>query len=70
MKPQLLTELLAKARSEELGLFVATNNPKGMQIDLDNHRRAIGDFADLIICIPAKPNSIFITHRSVDLDVR
>lgn len=68
MKPQLLTDLLRRARTEELGLKVDTNNPKGMQIQLDNHRRAIGDFEDLIVCIPAEPNSIFITHRSVELD--
>lgn len=67
MKPQLLTDLLTQARSHELGLKVETNNAKGLQIQLDNHRRAINDFYDLIVCIPNEEGVIFIAHRSVEL---
>lgn len=67
MKPQLLTELLAKALHEEVGLKIQTNNPKALAIQLDNHKRWIEEFSGLIVCLPAVEGQVYITHRSVEL---
>jgi len=70
LKPELLTALMERAMSEEMGLVVETNNAKQLQIILADHRRLYGltQFEQLIFAIPSEPNMVFITKKSVDLD--
>jgi hypothetical protein len=70
LKPELLTALMERAMEEEIGLAVETNNPKRLQITLDDHRRTQGldQFRGLLFNIPSVPNQVFITKKSVDLD--
>ena len=68
MKPQLLTELLNKAKEEELGLAIETTNAKQLSIQLDNHKRWLDEFEGLMICLPSIEGHVFIIHKSVELD--
>lgn len=62
----ILTELLDRAASETFGLRIATNNAKALQVNLCNVQRAIKR-RDVIVCLPAEPDVVFLTKRSVEL---
>lgn len=68
MKPSLLTNLLEKANGEELGWWIRTTNPKHLAIQLDNHKRWLREFENLLVCVPSIDGCVFIVQKSVELD--
>ena len=71
MKPELLHSLLSRAASEEIGLVINVNKPSSLQIELDNFKRLHPqpEFFDLIMAIPSTAETLFITHKSVELEL-
>jgi hypothetical protein len=63
MTPQLLTHYLARAKREELGLAIETNNQNYLFQQLSDTN---GD-PDLIITRPSLEGWVFIVKRSVEL---
>lgn len=67
MRPQILIELLERASSEPIGLWIETTNPKALMQRLINLQREL-EMPDLMICMPSIETAVFIVHRSVELD--
>jgi hypothetical protein len=65
MKPELALELLRRAREEEIGLAVETNNVKALYNRLWEAAKPI---EDLMLCIPSTDGFVFIVKKSVELD--
>jgi len=63
-----LIDLLTRALTEELGLFVSTNNPHAMSLKLHAVKRANPQFFGLEITIPSTPETIMIVKKTVELD--
>lgn len=68
MTPQLLTELLDKALTQEIGQLVMTNNHGHLQNILDQAKSRDPKYAGLIICMSSTPGEIQIVKKSVELD--
>ncbi len=68
LKPELLAGLLHKAVDEPIGIEVKTNNAKRLQIELDEFKRSQSDWAELMCCLTTYPDTLFIIHKSVELD--
>lgn len=60
------TVVFERAREEEIGLVLKTNNTKGLQIELDHWAKANG-YNDLMACIPSIPDVVFLVKKSVEL---
>lgn len=68
MRPELLIEILDKALTEELGVVVETNNPHSLTLKFHEYTKDVSKYAGLMICIGSKPDTIFISQKSVELD--
>lgn len=62
-----LSELLSRASTEHLGLFVETNNVNALLQQITNQFPGIRETLGVMICKPALPNTIFIVKRSAEL---
>lgn len=67
MKREIIEGLLDRALTEEIGLVVDCTNPGKFEIEVSNFRKNINKYDDLIICMPAIPDTIFIAKRTVEL---
>lgn len=68
MKPELIASLLQSALEQPLGVYVECNNaPKTAQA-LDDLKKFREEFAGLMVCIVDIPDTVFIIHKSVELD--
>lgn len=67
MQPSILIELLERASTEPLGLWIETTNAKALAQRLINMQREV-HVPDIMICTPSIDNVIFIVRRSVELD--
>ena len=68
MRPELLIEILDKALTEELGVVVETNNPHQLTMRFHEQTKDVSKYAGLMICIGSKPDTVFISQKSVELD--
>ena len=68
MRPELLIEILDKALTEELGVVVETNNPHQLTMRFHECTKDVSKYASLIVCIGSKPDTVFISQKSVELD--
>jgi hypothetical protein len=66
LQPQTLIELFERASSEQFGLVVETNNPKGMLTKLYAVKGK--HYPDLMICVPSTESTVYIVQKSVELD--
>jgi hypothetical protein len=63
-----LIDLLRRAQTEELGLFVTTNNPHAMSLKLHAVKRAHPEFFGIEITIPSTPETVMLVKKTVELD--
>lgn len=68
MKPELLFDLFNRARSEEMGLVIETNNPHGLSLEMHAARKAHPSYAEIEITVPSTPNTIILVKKSVELN--
>ncbi len=68
MTPQLLFDLFNRARSEEMGLVIETNNPHQLSARLLEARKAHPSYAEIETVIPSTPNTVILVKKSVELD--
>lgn len=67
LKPEQYQTLIDRARENELGIFVETNNPPRLAVDLDVYLKQIGqNQTDLMVC--SVEGAVMIIHKSVELD--
>lgn len=69
MTDAILHEILSRSISEELGIFIETNNPIAMQTYIQDYRKRIGDprFDPLMISIPATAGMVYIHRRLLEV---
>lgn len=60
------TPLFDRARDEEFGLKVKTNNPTRMQITLCNFARE-HNIRDIMACVVSLEGYVFLVKKSVEL---
>jgi len=63
-----LIDLLRRAQTEELGLFVTTNNPHAMSLKLHAVKRAYPEFDDIEVTVPSTPETVMLVKKTVELD--
>lgn len=70
-KLELWAELWRRARAEELGLVITTNNPRRTHLYLDETRQALAEsnpwMYDFTVCIPSTPETVYITRKTVEI---
>jgi len=68
MNPQLLWYLFSRARAEEIGRVIETNNPHGMSLELHAARKSHPSYAEIEITVPSTPNTVILVKKSVELN--
>lgn len=64
MKKEILLELIERAKLEEIGIAIETNNPSRLQIFIDEAMK--GTNSGLMACA-ADANHLFLVKKSVEL---
>jgi hypothetical protein len=68
MKLELLFDLFNRARSEEMGLVIETNNTHQLTMKLHEARKAHPSYAEIEITVPSTPNTVILVKKSVELN--
>ena len=68
MKPELLFDLFNRARSEEMGLVIETNNPHGLECKISDALKGSNLYPDIMLVIPSTPNTVILVKKSVELN--
>lgn len=59
--------LLERVIQEQIGLWIETNNPKLLQIEIANYISDHKGFADIIAAIPSVPDAVFLVNKSAEV---
>lgn len=68
MNPELLQGIFDRAKNEELGICIETNNPKALKQVLEGFQAEAPSLQDLKIVSSVRKNELFITHESQALE--
>jgi hypothetical protein len=58
---------LERALQEQIGVALETNNPKRLQIVLDNYIADHAGFKGISVDIPAIPNEVWLVNKSAEV---